>query len=324
MNPRYRRLLIPGLLLLLVTVVVVSALLPAARAVPHPSTPAVNAAVKSHVVAGPADEDDKDDKVSVIRDKRIPESSALVVSTRDPELGYTVNDSGNDPIVFTLELSSGDVVGTTRLTGHTIKDTEALAIDSADELLVADIGDNDSERNDIAIYALAQPGRGDGQVRPTRYPLRYSGGPTDAEALLADPTGTDVFVVSKGLFGGELYRLPADLVADEVNIVRPVPGVTMPLLATDGGYYPDGSRVLVRNYIRAYAYDPATWERTWARPIPPQEQGESLAVEPDGQSFLVGTEGLPSPLLRLGLGRESREQPTRLFDAGGIIDASVD
>ncbi|MGI8953124.1 MAG: hypothetical protein ACR2FL_00870 [Nocardioidaceae bacterium] len=197
MNPRYRRLLIPGLLLLLVTVVVVSALLPAARAVPHPSTPAV----KSHVVAGPADEDDK---VSVIRDKRIPESSALVVSTRDPELGYTVNDSGNDPSVFTLELSSGNVVGTTRLTGHTIKDTEALAIDSADELLVADIGDNDSERNDIAIYALAQPGRGDGQVRPTRYPLRYSGGPTDAEALLADPTGTDVFVVSKGLFGGEL------------------------------------------------------------------------------------------------------------------------
>ncbi|MGI8536820.1 MAG: hypothetical protein ACR2K2_10045, partial [Mycobacteriales bacterium] len=76
---------------------------------------------------------------------------------------------------------------------------------------------------------------------------------------------------------------------------------------------------------RAYAYDPRNWKRTWSAALPRQRQGESLAVEPDARSILIGTEGLPSPILRVGLGDEagSRQRP-QLFPAGGIIDAAAD
>lgn len=317
MHPRYRRLLIPGLLVVLVAVVVVSALVNGARG--RTGAPPVHGSQALDAGRGNSVQ-----RLGVITDSRIPESSGLALSTRDPRLAYTVNDSGNTPAVFTVDIATGEVVGTTVLTGYRIDDLEALAVDG-DDLWVADIGDNDSERTDASLYQLAQPARGELEVQPVRYPLRYAAGPTDAEALLVDPASGQLSIVGKGLLGGEVYRLPSDLVADHVNIARALPGVTVPLLVTDGAYFPDGSRVVLRNYLRAYAYDPSTWQRTWSTALPRQRQGESLAVEPDAKSILIGTEGLPSPILRVGLGDEAgSRQRQRLFPVGGIIDAAAD
>ncbi|MEO6473071.1 MAG: hypothetical protein ABIR57_13855, partial [Aeromicrobium sp.] len=79
MNPRYRRLLIPGLLAVLIVVVLLSALARSARGdtTTRPTDPI--------------------GVVSTITDKHIKESSGLVLSLKDPDLAYTINDSGNDP-----------------------------------------------------------------------------------------------------------------------------------------------------------------------------------------------------------------------------------
>ena len=53
------------------------------------------------------------EKVSEISDSRIKESSGLVVSAEHDDLAYTINDAGNDPIVYGIKISTGDVVGTT-------------------------------------------------------------------------------------------------------------------------------------------------------------------------------------------------------------------
>src|SRR4051812_595863 len=153
MNPRYRRLLIPGLLLILLVVVLISSL--ARRADGAESAP--------HVV-------------SRMTDPLIRESSGLAISHAHDDLAYTINDSGNAPLVFAVQISTGRVVGTTRVGGGILRDTEAISIDRHGTLWVSDTGDNLNSRTDTALYALPEPGPGNHTVTARRYPISYPRG----------------------------------------------------------------------------------------------------------------------------------------------------
>ena len=277
MNPRHRRLLIPGLLIALLVVVLVSSL--ARRA--------------DGAEAGP-------DVVSHLSDARITESSGLAVSVKHDDLAYTINDSGNAPIIFAIKISTGAVVGTTTITGSTPVDTEALAIDGDGERWVADTGDNQEQRTDIALYALPEPGPGDHSVAATRYPLTYPSGPADVEALLINPRTGAKGVVTKGLFAGELLALPKKLAADQPNEAK-VTGHDMPAMVTDGVMSADGRFALLRTYSDVHLYDAKTWKQIRSHETPPQPQGESIAIERSQKSFLIGSEGANSALIRIAL-----------------------
>jgi hypothetical protein len=244
-----------------------------------------------------------DDPLSSITDDRITESSALVQSAVDPGLAYTINDSGNETVVYVVELATGDVVGTTTL-DVAAEDTEAMAIGADDRLYVADIGDNDAERERVALYALDQPDIGDATVSPEVYEVRYRDGPSDAETLLVDPVSGRMSIVTKNLLAGGVYRLPNPLRADRVNVARPRPGVSVAGLVTDGAYLPDGSGILLRTYIDIVVYTPG-WRELGSIDTPPQRQSESLAAWDAGRSVLVGTEKLPSTIFEVRIpGRE--------------------
>ncbi|PJJ56957.1 hypothetical protein CLV56_1175 [Mumia flava] len=298
MNPRHRRAIIPGLLVCLLAVVVVVAVANQARAA-------------DDEIAVP-------ERVSAITDARVPESSGLVVSQADPRLAYTINDSGNDPAVFTVRLSTGDVVARTNLTGGDFVDTEALTIDPDGTLWVADIGDNDLVRSDVALYALDEPLRKGGTVEAKRFRVRYDDGNTDAEALLSDPVTGGLLIASKSMLGGQLYRLPADLDADRVNVADPIEGAEVPAMVTGGDFLPDGSAIVLRTYLGIHVLDAGTWTDEWSATLPEVQQGESLAVEPDGTSVLIGAEGLPSLIRRVVLPEDQRAG--MLAPVGGVFD----
>src|SRR5215207_2508829 len=210
MNPRYRRLLIPGLLIALLVIVVVSSL--ARKADGAEARPVV---------------------VSHIADRRITESSGLALSQVHDDLAYTINDSNNVPYVFAIRVSTGAVVGATRLEGGAFTDTEAIAIDADGTLWIADTGDNNDDRSDAALYSLPEPGTGDHPATPSRSPLTPDSGPQNVEALLVSPTTGKKLLVSKGLFGGFAFSLPGKLTPG-----KPITAVTMdfdvPGLVTDG------------------------------------------------------------------------------------------
>lgn len=274
MNPRHRRLLIPGLLLALLVVVLIASL--AGRA----------DAAESRVV-------------STIDDPRVTESSGLVVSATHADLAYTVNDSGNDPLVFAVRVSTGEVVGTTTVRGGPMVDTEALALDGDGVLWIADTGDNLEQRDDVALYAIDEPGEGDHSVTATRYPLSYPAGPRDVEAFVIDPTTGSRFLLTKGFLGGSVLRLPDALSTARANVPEEL-GVELPLMVTDATVTPDGSAALVRTYIAVHVVDPADWEVERSIPVGAQPQGETIAMEPSGESFLIGSEGAGSELVRMG------------------------
>lgn len=275
MNPRHRRLLIPGLLIGLLAIVLFSSLVrkaDGAEAVPE--------------------------AVSTISDPAITESSGLVVSTDDDDLAYTINDSGSSPIVYAIEISSGTTVGTTRLDGELV-DTEALSVDPQGTLWIADTGDNRSVRTDVALYSTPAPGRASGAATSnSRFPISYPGGPLDVEALAINPVSGEKFLISKGLFGGTVFALPDPLVEDQDNRAVALEG-DIPGIVTDASFTPDGRFVVARDYSEAYVLDASTWQILSSQELPSAKQGETLAFEASGRSFLVGSEGSGSPLIRI-------------------------
>lgn len=275
MNPRYRRLLIPGLLIVLLAIVVISSL--ARRAEGAEAAPEV---------------------VSLISDPRITESSGLVVSLAHDDLAYTVNDSGHTPTVYALRISTGTVVGATTIAGGTLVDTEALSIDRDGTLWIADTGDNRANRTDVALYALPEPGEGDHAVTARRYPLSYGDGPQDVETLVISPRTGEKFLVSKGLLGGAVFAVPDHLVAGRPTTLRALDAAA-PGLLTDGGFTIDGAGIVVRDYARAFVLDASTWDVVTSERLPRVTQGETLAMEPGRRSFLIGSEGGDSPLIRV-------------------------
>gem|GEM_PF-1444353 len=255
---------------------------------------------------GPAAAQDRD-VLSRITDARIPESSALVQSTADPDLAYTINDSGNETAVYVVELATGDVVGTTTLDVEA-DDTEAMAIGTDDQLYVADIGDNGADRERVVLYALEQPAAGDATVSPDAYKIRYLDGPSDAETLLVDPVTGRMSIVTKNLLAGSVYRLPRTLRTDRVNVARPVSDVSVTGVVTDGAYLPDGSGILLRTYIDIVVYAAPRWRELGTIDTPRQPQSESLAAWDAGRSVLVGTEELPSTIVEVEIPRADWRQ----------------
>jgi hypothetical protein len=277
MNPRFRRLLIPGLLVALLVVVVVASIARRADGATADST-----------------------VVSRMSDPRITESSGLAVSRRHPDLAYTVNDSGHGPIIFAVRLSTGAVVGTTRAEGVRWRDTESMALTPDGTLWVGDTGDNLGVRQDVALYSMPEPGTGDHVVRPKRHPYTLPTGPEDVEGIALQPSTGRFLLMGKGLTGGRVYRLPKDLRQDQPNRAEELDWKT-PVLTTDSATTPDGRYVLVRNYTVAQVHDARTWKLLHTDELPAQAQGETIAPAPSGTSYLIGSEGADSALLRLGL-----------------------
>jgi hypothetical protein len=243
--------------------------------------------------------------LATITDSRVVEASGMVLSSEEPGLAYVVNDSGHEPVVFVIEVVSGAVVGTTTLSGVEPVDTEALTLTVDGRLLVADIGDNGEDREEVSLLTIEQPGRGDATAVPTVYRVRYADGPVDAEGVFVEPGTGRVLIATKEFFGGGQVlalpqSLPASMPEGEVWVARPL-DVETPALVTDAAILPDGSGAVLRTYGKVYVYQLPGWNLVHEDDLPRVKLGETIAVEESGRSALVGSEGSPSPIIRVPL-----------------------
>ncbi|MBD8870724.1 hypothetical protein [Nocardioides donggukensis] len=235
-----------------------------------------------------------------LADPEILESSGLVV---DGDLAVTVNDSGDGSRIFTVDLGTGETVGTTTWPGESV-DNEALAPAGPDRVWVADIGDNRRARDAVTVTRVPY-GTGSSSAPDDAFTLTYPGGrAADAEALLRHPVTGRLYVVTKGVVGGSVYAAPSDLRPEGTNrmdLLGPAPG-----LVTDGAFLPDGEHLVLRNYSQAFVLTFPELESVGDFRLPDQEQGEGLAVGADERLYL-SSEGARSPILRLALPDDVRE-----------------
>lgn len=232
-------------------------------------------------------------------DPAILESSGLVVTD---DLVVTMNDSGDSARVFAVDPSTGQTLGTISYGGQA-RDVEALAPGDAGTVWVADIGDNLGKRHDISV-AEVPVGPADATVQAATYPLAFESGPRDAEALLRHPGTGRLYVVSKGVLGGQFFAAPERLSTQRSNRLTPIGDA--PGLVTDGAFFPDGEHLIVRNYGRATVYTFPDLEQVGAFDLPEQQQGEGLAVAPDGRVYL-SSEGVHAQVLRVALPADVRK-----------------
>lgn len=249
----------------------------------------------------------KDRVVFEIRSPEITESSALAVSTTEPGLVYTINDSGDGPNVYVLDASNGGLVGTTTLGGVEARDIEAIATGEDGNLVVADIGDNKGDHESATLYLIPQPGRGDHTVTPDAVTFTYSTGPRDAESVLYVAATGRVYVISKQFGGAKVYRSPRDAFDRPSMVLKPI--APAPGLSTDATFLPGGDVAVIRTYFNAEAYRFPSWKKITDISLPAQRQGESITAPRRGSEIWVGSEGANSKVLAVPLPDLSPDEP---------------
>jgi hypothetical protein len=242
------------------------------------------------VLAAPADK--PADPVFTFQDPEIDESSGLVA--RDG-LFITVNDSGDTARVFAVDPATGETVGHTTWDAEPTDDEALAPAAHSTDVWVGDIGDNLADRDSVTITRVPT-GRGELSGAVASYELKYPDGAHDAETLMVDPVNGQVLIASKGIMGS-IYAAPRPLTpgVNELKRVGEAPGI-----ATDGAFFPDGKHLVIRNYDSATFYTYPGLKEVGEMPLPAQQQGEGIAVTPDGHVY-VCSEGVESPVLEVAL-----------------------
>jgi hypothetical protein len=245
------------------------------------------------------------EKVGVLANAHLTETSGLAVSRRSDGLFWAANDSGTAPRLYAIGADGRD-------RGFAQVAPQASAVDWEDlasfswkgrpYLLVADTGDNMSWRTQVELFVVAEPPlTGEslpaGTTAPVawRIPFRFEDGPRDCEAIAIDAAEQRVLLISKRTEPPGLYSLPllpsdvdaAPKDADGRLVARrigDVPGIPPPTkedvkFARFLGRYltmptaldisPDGRFAVVLSYREAYLFTRAageTWPEAFARP----------------------------------------------------------
>ncbi len=230
-------------------------------------------------------------------DPDIVESSGLVVvdDAAGGRLVVTTNDSGDSGRVFTVGPRTGNTVGVTSWASSPT-DVEALAPAGPGHVWVGDIGDNRHVRTSVEVLRVPV-GRGRIEATPQTYELDYPDGAHDAEALVRHPVTGQLFVITKGVFGGTVYAAPRRLRADGVNRLAEVGEA--PGIVTDATFLPGGGGVVMRTYSAAHLVAFPSWQSVSSWDLPPQDQGEGIALA--GRELLLSSEGSRSQVLEVDL-----------------------
>ena len=263
------------------------------------------------------------------------ENSAATMSHSQPGVFFTINDSGNDALLFALDTAGMDR-GVWRVRGATNVDWEAASVGPcrpgvapspiggvpSECVYIGDVGDNSAGRTSRVIYRVPEPRAeqpgyvGDLRAEALRY--RYPDGPHDVEAMYVPPNGNTYLITKRPLLDGAgklrpalVFLLPPEAwgrdtaVAQLVDSLPIVPGSAPLRVITDAGLSPDARSLAVRTYAQVYTFavDPETGRVRGA--VPPgicnivllnRWPGEGVTWAGQGSRLLLTSEGLDSPL----------------------------
>ncbi len=188
----------------------------------------------------------------------LTESSGLVASLKYPGVYWSMNDSGNPPMLYAVD-SVGKGLCRIRLTGAKNIDWEDIAAD--DEMLyIGDVGDNLCKRKVLTIYAVGEPDpKGKTETAPVKceYRFRYPAGhgPFDCEAMFVRKGWA--YLITKETPRARLYRVRLDGVSTPVEKtlqaedLGPLPNAHW---VTAADISPDGMKIAVLSYLGVWVY----------------------------------------------------------------------
>ncbi len=274
--------------------------------------------------------------VGTIVDPAISEASGLAASSRDSNLLWLINDSGNPSALFAIA-PDGHTRARFSIADTPNCDWEDLAAFSLEQtpyLLIADTGDNLAGRRHGSLYIVEEPEVKDEpgeaeQSLPLKWQIQftYPDGPRDCEAVAVDTRRKRVLLVSKRDRPPVLYELPLLPSSGEVTATAIGPVTAIPPPTPEDTKQPygfswsrptamdlsaDGNRLIILTYKHAYAFIKSP-EQSWRSavaapcvciPLPHPSTGllpirEALCIQPATDALFVTGELLPAPVFRL-------------------------
>lgn len=204
------------------------------------------------------------------------ENSAAAMSRTQPGIWFTLNDSGNDPLLFALDTTGADR-GVWRVANASNVDWESLAIGACaagapgECLYVGDTGDNDAHYRNRTIYRVREPAAGASGIHDSLQAevltYTYADHPHDVEAMYVARDGTMYLITKRRLVDARhtprpalIFALPpaawshSPAVAALVDSLPIVPGSAPMRLITDAALSPNGRWLAVRTYAQVFVF----------------------------------------------------------------------
>ncbi len=244
---------------------------------------------------------------------QLTESSGVAVSTRNPQIIWTHNDSGDIARLFAFT-RDGQWRAEVRLKGAKAVDWEDMCSfrrDGKSYLAIGDVGDNSHKRDSIAIYIIEEPELNtDGKKVEglmltdfQRIDIRYADGAVNCESLAYDPLHDQFLLATKELLRCRLFTLPAKFEQrSEPVIAQSQQAVGLPL-TTGADISADGTQLVITTYGPASLFERRadnSWEVNASKikllPLPARKQGESVCFTEDNAGLLLTSEFAPTPL----------------------------
>ncbi len=289
------------------------------------------------LASGPARTEEAPPAAALVRDPAVREASGLAVARRRTETLWSHNDSGYTPDLHAVSFD-GDYLGAVRVEGAENVDWEDLAAfehEGRPFLLIGDVGDNQARRREVSLIAAPEPGwMEDGRPEPKVRPawtvrFRYPDGPRDAESVAVDGERGQVLILSKRDRVPRLYAVPlrpedpdrlhtATFLGESRGLPRPAGlnlAARIAAQPTAMDFTPDGQSLVVLTYGDAFRFQWREGDRSWADPLAREPeriplpspalgilpQREGLAVDAEGRTVFVISEGTPAQMLRVPL-----------------------
>jgi len=233
------------------------------------------------------------EKRGALKDKKLNEVSGLAASMANPGLLWTLNDSGNKPEIYLIDVET-NIKKTYVLEGVSNRDWEELALGPGPKpgktyLYVGDIGDNMAIHKYKYIYRFEEPvyhaDAGKGKIEIADFDtivFSLSDEQRDTEAFAVDPRTSDIYIISKWSRPVNLYQLKTTAAKHDTAIAQHIG--TLPIsIVVAADFSRDGSELLIKT-INDVFY----WKRPADMPVLAmlQEPGSSLPYsrEPQGES----------------------------------------
>jgi len=222
----------------------------------------------------------------------LPEASGITAAL-DGSVLFAVNDSGA-PVVSVLS-HAGAMIRQLTLPGARVIDWEdvtAARCGNGSCLYIADIGDNNRNREALQLYRIPQP-RDDATsvAKADVFTVAYPDRPRDAESMFATRSG-QLYIATKESGGTHVYRVPP-FQAGGRAMLEPVATVDFGShrneRVTDADASSDGTWVALRTNETLLFY--RTSELTSGRSAKPIRVSLKMLGEPQGEGVTFGAGG---------------------------------
>ena len=226
---------------------------------------------------------------------------------------WTHNDSGGGPVLYAIS-STGEHLGSVRVTGASARDWEAIAAHGG-KLYVGDVGNNANQRKDLAVHVVPEPDVTAETVAVERtvryrYPDQTEFPPAarnfDAEALFHDGESLYLLTKHRGDTETTLYRFPRAPFSGELRATVLTKlstfdvggaGAPFPGMVTAADLRADGERLAVLTYHALFVFDRPARPEEWlgtprlVLPLDPAVAAQCEALAWDGDDLLFTNEG---------------------------------